>query len=299
MHADAARLSKTLEKLGYQLVDGIWQHPERRIAAFLGDFIDTGRDNRKVIEQVRTMVKAGNAIAVMGNHELNALHYHTPGKNWLNTDDGFMRAHDDKNRGQHQSFLDEYPVGSAEAQDVMNWFLTLPLFLELEGLRLVHACWDARHVDLVEKRWSDGRLKAEDLQEVAFERTDFAQAVVNLVKGPEATLPSGCGFHDYRRTWREKARIKWWADPAGANWRDATLSVPNPLELPDSSIEGKLDCAFYAPDAPPVFFGHYKRTGLPLVPDAPNVICLDYPAHACAYRWEGEPVLSAAGIVLI
>jgi len=44
---------------------------------FLGDFIDRGRRFRQVLEIVRPMIEEGSALSVMGNHELNALAYHT------------------------------------------------------------------------------------------------------------------------------------------------------------------------------------------------------------------------------
>ncbi|MBC7740509.1 MAG: hypothetical protein H7245_25685 [Candidatus Saccharibacteria bacterium] len=53
-----------------------------------------------------------------------------------------MRAHSAKNWDQHQTFPTEFPVGGPETDDVMDWFVSLPLFLDLGGLRLVHACWD-------------------------------------------------------------------------------------------------------------------------------------------------------------
>ena len=291
-------MTATLRALGYKHASGRWSHPQGRIAAFLGDFIDSGPENRAVIEDVRAMVEAGDAIAIMGNHELNALHYHSEGENWLGTGDGFMRAHDAPNSRQHATFLKEYPVGSAAAQDVMGWFLSLPLFLDLGALRLVHACWDARHIDLVRQRRADGRLRASDLQEVALEDTGFGKAVVNLLKGPEALLPNGGSFLDYYGKARRHVRIKWWV-AQGATWREAALSVGDPSQLPDVPIGRDLDISLYGSDVPPVFFGHYKRNGRPEAPDAHNVMCLDYPRHPHAYRWTGAGPLTGEDIVAV
>lgn len=103
IHADIDRLTRTLLTLGYVPEGASWAHPEGRIAAFLGDFIHMGRENRSV---VRTMRDQGHAVAIMGNHELNALLYHRLGLNADGTDDGYMRAHSAKNRDQHQTFLE-------------------------------------------------------------------------------------------------------------------------------------------------------------------------------------------------
>jgi predicted MPP superfamily phosphohydrolase len=81
IHADIDRLTQTLSTLGYVEGRGTWGHPEGRIAAFLGDFIDMGRANRSVLNLVRAMRDQGHAVAIMGNHELNALLYHRRGVN--------------------------------------------------------------------------------------------------------------------------------------------------------------------------------------------------------------------------
>lgn len=297
IHADIDRLKTTLNALGYHPSGGSWQHPDGRLAAFLGDFIDTGTSNRQVIELVRAMMEDGNAVAVMGNHELNALHFHSKGENWLNVADGYMRAHVPKNIKQHQAFIDEFPVGSAGAAEVMAWFLTLPLFLDLGDMRMVHACWNAEDIALISERRPDGRLLEEDLQETALQKTPFGLAVVNALKGPETSLPEGHGFYDKGGTWRTEVRLKWWGD-AGTTWREAALSVPDPSTLPDGPLPKGIASGLYAPDEPPVFFGHYKRHRRPEVPDAGNVMCLDYPSHPSAYRWAGESTLDATSIVV-
>jgi Calcineurin-like phosphoesterase len=56
---------------------GVYSSPDRR-AIFVGDLIDRGPAIGEVIEIVEGMVRAGVAHIVMGNHEFNALCYHTP-----------------------------------------------------------------------------------------------------------------------------------------------------------------------------------------------------------------------------
>lgn len=78
VHGHAAELTILLDRMGYEETNGVLRHPEGRRAVFLGDFIDRGPEIRRTLEIVRGMVEAGSALAVMGNHELNALHYTTP-----------------------------------------------------------------------------------------------------------------------------------------------------------------------------------------------------------------------------
>ncbi|KQW84455.1 metallophosphoesterase [Ensifer sp. Root127] len=299
IHADIDRLTRTLVHLGYRETEQAWAHPEGRIAAFLGDFIDMGTQNAAVISLVRAMEQRGHAVAILGNHELNALLYHEPGANSDGTNDGYMRAHNAKNTLQHQTFLDEFPLGHSQTRDVLEWFLTLPVFLDLPGLRLIHACWDSENIETIRKRNPDGRLQRSDLQELAFEdqATPFAKAVLTALKGPEAELPSPYRFRDIKNHERSAVRLSWW-QPGAETWRAAALSVPNPTDLPDTPVTEVMKIDFYKADQKPVFFGHYKRLGQPVL-ETSNALCLDYHHQPCAYRWDGETELSGERLISI
>ena len=84
------------------------------------------------------MVDAGSAVVLMGNHEFNALAYATRDPE---NPDQFLRPHNDKNRKQHKCFLEEVGEGSTLHRELLEWFATLPLWLDLSGLNVVHACW--------------------------------------------------------------------------------------------------------------------------------------------------------------
>jgi hypothetical protein len=299
IHGDVDRLTQTLAQLGYESAPGAWHHPAGRVAAFLGDFIDGGHANAEVIDIVMRMERAGSAIAIMGNHELNALLYHTQGRSAGAVQHGFMRAHTEKNTKQHETFLREFPLGSLHARKVLDWFLTLPLFLDLPGLRLVHAYWDDDHITTISARNSDGRLRNADLQELAFEddATPFAHAVLSILKGPEAELPAGVSFRDFKGHERTSARLRWW-ETGCRTWRSAALSIPADQQLPDTPVLASPAIRFYDRSAKPVFFGHYKIHGSPIL-SAPNAVCLDYPLTPCAYRWDGEKELRDEHFVLI
>ena len=78
IHGHADKLERLLRRLGYEERDGIYRHASRQLI-FVGDFIDRGAEIRRTLQLVRAMVDAGTARAVMGNHEFNALLYHTKG----------------------------------------------------------------------------------------------------------------------------------------------------------------------------------------------------------------------------
>ncbi len=131
IHGHADTLIALLKKLGYQNKGGYYQHATRT-AIFLADFIDRGPQQQKVLYTVRPMIENGAALAVMANHEFNAICYATK----LET--GYVRPHNEKNTHQHQAFLDEYPFGSAAHLDAIEWFKTLPIYLDLPDLGVVH-----------------------------------------------------------------------------------------------------------------------------------------------------------------
>ncbi|MFE7326589.1 polynucleotide kinase-phosphatase [Streptomyces sp. NPDC057565] len=65
IHGCSSELETLLGKLGY--VDGA--HPEGRMAVFVGDLVDRGPDSPGVLRRVMSMVAAGTALCVPGNHE--------------------------------------------------------------------------------------------------------------------------------------------------------------------------------------------------------------------------------------
>lgn len=286
IHADAERLSRSLAAVA----------PSNQLA-FLGDLIDAGQGvakpaDRKVLSEVRSLVATGRAVAIMGNHELNAILFHRTDKQGEP-----LRSRGPKNASQHRSFCDAFGVATREALDWTEWFLELPLWLDLGGLRLVHACWSRSAIEIISARRPDARLTQEDLEEVGAKRTDFAQAVNLLLTGPEAELPAGVSFHDKGGHVRHHARVAWWRSHQ-KTWRNASLSIPNPNELPDSEIPALESFEFYPKDAPPVLVGHYKMNGEPVI-DSPNAACLDYPDKPCVYRWSGERHLCCSSLLSV
>ncbi len=137
IHGHADKLQRLLQRLGYEERDGIYRHASRQLI-FVGDFIDRGPEIRRTLQIARAMIDAGTARAVMGNHEFNALLYHTIGSNgkWL-------RPHNEKNTDQHQATLDQIALSDpAEWKDWLEWMLELPLWLDPGSCRVVHAAWD-------------------------------------------------------------------------------------------------------------------------------------------------------------
>jgi hypothetical protein len=76
IHGHDYRLRALLKELGYSERNGAWRHPSRSVV-FVGDLIDRGPGQLPTLKLVRSMVDAGSARAVMGNHEFNAIAWAT------------------------------------------------------------------------------------------------------------------------------------------------------------------------------------------------------------------------------
>lgn len=297
IHGCAQSLAALLGELGYRQIDGVFRHAFRKVV-FLGDFIDRGPLQREVVRIARSMVEAGQALAVMGNHEFNAIAYFTP-----STGPGkHLRPHSEKNRGQHREFLAAYEDDPEAYADVIEWFRSLPLWLDLDGVRIVHACWDQEWIERIRREYGGGFPTDELLQRSALPGNWEFEAVETLLKGKEIPLPQGHSFRDKDGNERRHIRVRWW--DSAANTHRAAFMGPESARthIPDDPIAND-HLIQYAHHAPPVFLGHYWMEGEPR-PLATNIACLDFSVakpggKLVAYRWDGEKTLDRRKFVSV
>ena len=298
IHGHSDDLVRLLELLGYRLSSGVYRHPERRRVIFLGDFIDRGPQIRRVLEIVRPMVEAEAALAVMGNHEFNALAFHTAHQTQSHA---HLRIRDIKNIRQHgQTILQ---LKDTEMAHALSWFRTLPMSLELDGLRVVHACWDDSSIAVIKAAGDKYGGHTNDFMHAAFDKNDpLYQAVEIVLKGKEAALPDGVTFEDKDGHVRTSTRVRWYTSPEGKTYRTYaltdTINCDDLLEPSTMKTESP-----YPATAKPVFVGHYWLSGDRPAILADNVACVDYSVakggFLCAYRWHGEQKLSNDNFVWV
>jgi len=296
IHGYADQLRELLEKLGYSSKYGVYSHPTRKVL-FIGDYIDRGPKIRETLMIVKNMVESGNAIALMGNHEYNALCFH-----YEEREGGHLRKHLIKNILQHLATLEQFQNRQEEYEDFLEWFKTLPLFYETDDFRAVHACWDKDNISLLRKMLKNDRLNEHTLRESVKMGTSLYWAVDETLKGKEVPMPKGVLFLDKDDNQRSELRIKWWQDPVKSSYREMTI-IPNdnlPNEPMDTSALRSL--SYYPAREKPVFFGHYWLQGLPEIFRA-NICCLDYSVarggYLAAYRFDGEKKLSNEKFIFI
>jgi hypothetical protein len=204
IHGHSDELLQVLKTLGYQKHRGVYGNPERKMI-FLGDFIDRGPQIRQVLETVRPMIEEGKTLAVMGNHEMNALAYHTED---ANRPGQFLRDHGDKNVCEHRNTVEQ--LKPDELRAYLKWFRTLPLWLDLDGLRVVHACWDDQPLAGIDSALQEHRGVSAAFLELACRKVNRLYAQVDVVlKGREATLPPGYSFFDKEGQERKEMRTRW------------------------------------------------------------------------------------------
>jgi hypothetical protein len=296
IHGYADKLIELLEKLGYSIMDGVYSHSSRKVL-FVGDYIDRGPQIRETLMIVRQMVETGNAIALMGNHEYNALCFH-----YEEREGGHLRKHLIKNIVQHYETLKQFQNKQDEYEEYLEWFKTLPLFYETENFRAVHACWDNDNIAFLRAALKNDRLNETSLRHSIERGTDLYRTIDETLKGKEVKMPEGLSFFDKDATERNEIRIKWWQDPTQSSYCDMSFI---PLEsLPDKPFDISMmhSTNYYSEIEKPVFFGHYWLNGRPELLKN-NVCCLDYSVakqgYLSAYRFDGEKEITNDKFVFV
>jgi len=288
IHGHADKLEKLLKKMGYVLRNGCYRHPERKVL-FVGDYIDRGPKIRETLHIVRCMTENDQAVALMGNHEYNAICFHYP-----EYQGGHLRKHSIKNILQHHETILQFKNDQQAYNDMLDWFKTLPLYFETEFFRAVHACWDRNQISYLRSRLSNDRFTDKLIVESAKKGTKLYDVIDETLKGKEAALPKGQAFSDKDGFTRSKVRIRWWEEPRKTKAKD--LLMPISGFSPASGLKLHVKKSWvYSPEEKPVFFGHYWLRGKPKLFRG-NICCLDYSVakkgYLGAYRFNGEQELS-------
>lgn len=260
VHGELQLLNQLLTNLGYQQQQGVWQHPERQ-AIFVGDLIDKGPEAGQVLLQIKAMVEAGAAQAVVGNHELNLLR--TVQDSMLDWHDeafaydlfDYLFSHDfDDYHELAQELVDQ----REDLAEALVWLQSQPLFIEENNLRVVHACWDDEAIQQL-KNAGINSLNEAALNACISKGNPVYYAIDLIVAGCQHTpldKPDRSGFITRRQ------RVRWWQNPV-ADYEFSEVPLQRDLAPPTSDA--------------PVFFGHYGL--LPkakLEPISEFQVCTDF-----------------------
>jgi hypothetical protein len=280
--------------MGYARINGIWQHPERK-AIFIGDFINRGPEIRETILLVRQMTEAGSALTILGNHEYSAILYHIKDSGGM-----YLSRHIAGNRNQIQSTLNAFIGLTLEWRDHLKWLRTLPFYLDLGDIRIIHAYWNDNDIKYLKSFIPEGRLKKDFLRTIHENQHPTASIIYRILKGLEFRCPPDLILKCSKGMSRKVFRMNWWKSPQDKTFRE--LSFGNKFILPDYTVPKQIAPSFepYSPDKPPVFVGHYCLSEGAVVVQK-NICCIDScvvgSEQLSAYRWSGEKELTKVNIV--
>jgi hypothetical protein len=310
IHGSGDKLRGLLHVLGWTVDDhGVHRHPdENRMVIFVGDLVDRGEDQRGVLTAVKNMIDAGTAHIVMGNHEFNAVSYATLHPNGSGD---HLRIHSPKNATLAKEFLEQ--LCDEERAEWIEWFKTLPLWLDLGDLRIVHACWHQNSIDFLEETFGGSAFpEGIDAFVAANEKgNEIYRAIEVILKCPEMEL-STYGLPKYLDKGghpRGAARVAWW-HPGATSIRDL-IDIPGGTKLEDGTEYPAIpdlpctehDRSFSYSEDIPVFYGHHWRQWAPEEHKdwTPRTACVDFSAVAkgplVAYSWRGERTIEESHYV--
>ncbi len=193
--------------------------------------------------------------------------------------------------------------GSALHAATVEWFRTLPLYLDLGGVRIAHACWHPASLAVLDKWVAPGVPMSDEFVVAANTRYSEAfDAIEVVLKGPEVRLGEQLAFLDPEEAPRWAARIRWW-DETATSLPDLAIIPGGSRSLDGGPYPGLPDVPsdhadeYRYTDSVPVFFGHYWFQGIPQ-PASGRAVCVDYSAvrpgeSLVAYRWAGEEAPTA------
>lgn len=261
-HYDA--LIQLFNKMGYANENGIYVHPDR-FPIFIGDYIDRGPKIFETVELIKKMEETGNAIALMGNHELNYLELHFKDYNG-----NYFRSQSKRN---HVKATDDALDGK-DKKIYLDWMSKLPIAIESDHFRAVHAQWEEEAIQELKKSNIE-KLDENGLQS-AHADSKLYKSIEILLKGKELKLPETLHYEDHGSEPRTEARIKWWQA------RKRTLFGVDFASLPEHMIDKDISTFnhdydfYYEKEHTPVFFGHYWMDANKVELMSTNACCVDY-----------------------
>ncbi len=282
IHGNYTKLISLLQCLGYCWDESknCYFHPEGRKILILGDFINVGLNNLKVLELLYSMHKQQQEFIIAGNHEyFIALLYHKFNQN--------------KNAFWYYIQTNYYPLFQEFTSNrelfyhYLNWIFTLPLFIEFGDVKAVHALWDDYSINKIRPHNNVLDL-IQQSKENATLRENVNKSLIGIT-------------HKYRPEGKDRTiffRYRWW--DYEKNLPIQNMFIHKSERLPLEEIQNiDLNQTNIAVDNYTIFFGHYNLQGYPYLTH-PKRCCLDFGGakggFLAAYRWNGETELNEANL---
>ncbi|MGC9401913.1 metallophosphoesterase [Vibrio genomosp. F10 str. 9ZC157] len=287
VHGQVNKLDELLSHYG-------WDDESAKLV-FVGDLIDNSlesdADHRSLLNKVKKWVDEKKAFCLLGNHEFNAI-------GWaLQKDDGSYCRDRTKtgNIKQHQLFIKQVGEDSAEHEKWIEWFKTLPLFLNFGDMATIHACWHSESIQRLRPYLNvDNSLKEEHWSDAFNREHELYQLIEVLLKGPEVTLPEGSSFLDKNGIERNQVRVAWWKNSYSVgNYQDLAVVSKAQRECIPAVALANDSMKYNQAPLVPVVIGHYtlEPTQFPQTL-SDKVVCVDFNAAKNGYPLVGLPTWS-------
>lgn len=304
IHGEIDALNKLLGHLGYDIHGS---HRDGRRLVFVGDFCDRGPDSPAVLARVEQLVRAGQAHAVLGNHEINLLRNDAKdGSGW------YFDARASRDQPKYAPFRS---ATSAQKNRIVAFLSTLPIALERKDLRIIHAAWITDCIDSIRSIQRCDLLTRFDAWDKAADL--YAQGLLGHMAEERQQWP-----HTLEDPLQQPPFLH-----ARAEY-DSVSQMMNPLKILTSGVEREAAAPFYISgkwrfldrvkwwddysDSVPVVIGHYWRRFYAgpdsqtrgesgLFDELPsyawhgllsNVFCVDYSVGG---RWSARGPLGGSG----
>ena len=224
IHGEIAALEQLLAHLGY---DGQGNHPQGRRLVFVGDFCDRGPDSPAVLRRVLSMLAGGTALAVLGNHEINLLRE--------DAKDGSGWFFDSRLASDEPKYGPFVRLSKGDAAAMLTQLNQLPIALEREDLRVVHAAWCAPQIAMARTLAAGDVRGAYDRYEDQAARQARDSRVLQRMDEERRQWPHSLEDHGQKPPFL----------PAHSE-RELGKSMVNPLKVLTAGVERECRAPFYA-----------------------------------------------------
>jgi hypothetical protein len=224
VHGEFDALLKLLKVLGY---DENGNHPDDRKLIFVGDLCDRGHDSPSVILFVMNLIKNNNAQMVLGNHELNLL------QNKAKDGSGWFFDQQIKHDTKYEPYQ---KVNINDREKIYHFLSNLPIALENNQLRVIHAAWIDEQIN---------EVRNIETGKVIDYFNQYEQNInIELNRGPLMI-----NYKEEQSLWREQINDASFKDMPFLKWTSQYNLIhqqTNPLRVLTSGIEDVSEKPFFA-----------------------------------------------------
>ena len=216
---------------------------------------------------VKEMVDKGFAYCLLGSNEFEVIgwskHHPITDKPYL--PENMIENPNDLSQ-QRPVFIQEFAQGDEQLFKWVDWFMALPIYLDFDHIRAIHACWDNNVINQLNPYLSIKELKEHDN-----DQSVSSKSQANAVHNVSLIAPNSLSQQFWPATFDTSHPL--------SSLMASCLNYPN-LQLTDTHPHQQLSV--------PVVIGHYPQDSFPDIQNE-HLVCVNYNAGT-----EDYPLVSFA-----